>query len=372
MWRLKISLCLAVLVGLAPWATRAPAGEVDQETAGKFVQLERELAQAFQDKKYEAAAEKCRAQIELLPNRSDPHYNLACSLARQGKKDEAFASLTKAAEFGYADAAHMQEDDDLATLRDDERFAQLTQKITAKEKTASYEKGAEIKGLKTVEDYPEGGLRYRLRLAEDASAEKPNRLVIWLHPSGGSMNNVFEGLAPLFVKHGFATLVLTRKQWMGWNDTDANKLLNKTLPAVAKVRGIDARRPLLMGYSAGGQLALQLWALAPGKFGGMILDAAYPIDMEKYQRGQQGVQPLPKDDAVKKTPIFVLVGSKDGGAQLWKQVEKEWQDAGVPLAIHRIAEKGHTWLFGQKEVAELEKWLEANAGEKLDPARENK
>ena len=48
-----------------------------------------------------------------------------------------------------------------------------------------YRPGKEIAGVKTGEDFPEGGLRYRLRMDPEATAEKPNKLIVWLHPSGG-------------------------------------------------------------------------------------------------------------------------------------------------------------------------------------------
>ena len=59
--------------------------------------------------------------------KKDPivHYNLACSLALVGKKDEAFQALEKAIEHGYSDFEHLKRDSDLKTLRDDPRFKTL-------------------------------------------------------------------------------------------------------------------------------------------------------------------------------------------------------------------------------------------------------
>ena len=144
-------------------------------------------------------------------------------------------------------------------------------------------------------------------MSEDATPLKPNRLVIWLHPSGGSMNNAAESLAPQLAKQGYALLVMTKKNWMGWNGEDAGKLMNKTLPEIAKIPGINAVKPILLGYSAGGQIALQLWEQNGAKFGGLVLDAAYPIDMAKYAKGQAAPIDLPKDVATRKVPMFVLV-----------------------------------------------------------------
>ena len=59
--------------------------------------------------------------------KDDPviHYNLACSFALVGEKDEAFQALEKAIGFGYSDFEHLKRDSDLKILRDDPRFQLL-------------------------------------------------------------------------------------------------------------------------------------------------------------------------------------------------------------------------------------------------------
>lgn len=49
-------------------------------------------------------------------------YNLACSYARLNNKDKAFESLTKAVNAGFMQAAQLNNDTDLASLREDARF----------------------------------------------------------------------------------------------------------------------------------------------------------------------------------------------------------------------------------------------------------
>jgi len=52
-------------------------------------------------------------------------YNLACSLALAARHDEAIEALTQALELGYDDYEWMKKDSDLASLRDDTRFASI-------------------------------------------------------------------------------------------------------------------------------------------------------------------------------------------------------------------------------------------------------
>ncbi len=61
----------------------------------------------------------------LRPDDPGVLYNLSCSLALTGRRDEAFRQLALAVENGYRDHGHMATDMDLASLRGDERFMAL-------------------------------------------------------------------------------------------------------------------------------------------------------------------------------------------------------------------------------------------------------
>ena len=62
--------------------------------------------------------------------KKDPivHYNLACSFALVGEKEEAFLALGRAVKLGYHDFEHLKRDPDLKSLHDDPRFKTLTPK----------------------------------------------------------------------------------------------------------------------------------------------------------------------------------------------------------------------------------------------------
>ena len=354
-----------VLPALALFLGSVHAQDSNREKAMQFMKLDGEVHAAFQAKDYDKAIQLCQKQLELLPARPEPHYNIACALARQGKKDEALAVLAKAIEGGYADAAHMRQDDDLESLRKEKQFEELAAKALARFKSDMeklYDKGADIAGVKTLEGSPEGGLRWRLRMSPTATPEKPNRLIVWLHPSGGSMNKQAEGFAAEFVKRGFALLVPTMKQWLSWSPAEMQTLMNVSIPDAAKTPGIDKRKPILMGYSAGGQGALMMYQENAASLGGLILDAAYPIDPVLQGQGRIALMSLPQGEEklapFKKVPLFVLVGAADGGARLWQEADNRWRELGVPLTVTIVPGQGHTWLFGKSETAALYTWLE--------------
>ncbi|MHC4400239.1 MAG: tetratricopeptide repeat protein [Planctomycetota bacterium] len=92
------------------------------QVQAKHVVLEAQIAALFKTGQYAEAEKRCRAAIGLIPHNPIPHYNLACALARQGRVDEALASLEKAVELGFSRVDQLKTDDDLASLREHERF----------------------------------------------------------------------------------------------------------------------------------------------------------------------------------------------------------------------------------------------------------
>jgi predicted esterase len=185
------------------------------------------------------------------------------------------------------------------------------------------------------------------------------------------MDDVVEKMSPKFARDGYALLVLTQKNYSFWTDADVTALMDKTLPEVSKIDGVDAKKPILLGFSAGGQVALQLWRQHPDAYGGLVVDAAYPLDMEKYAAGQVAPFALPKDPAIKACPIFVLVGGADGGSKMWSAVEKTWRDAEIPLSVYIKAGAGHAWLFDKEHASFLHDWLK-QVGEGQLPTKESK
>ena len=65
----------------------------------------------------------------LRPSDAVVRYNLACSLALLGRADEAFEALGQAVDQGYRDLKHLDADADLASLREDPRFAALRERV---------------------------------------------------------------------------------------------------------------------------------------------------------------------------------------------------------------------------------------------------
>ncbi len=70
--------------------------------------------------------------VRLRPESPRAFYNLACSYALLGRPEDALGALERALEYGFDDAQHLARDDDLKSLRDDPRFAEIIVRVRAK------------------------------------------------------------------------------------------------------------------------------------------------------------------------------------------------------------------------------------------------
>jgi tetratricopeptide (TPR) repeat protein len=187
---------LILVIGIAPAQETQHQLSAEQKRA-RYLELQQAIQRDFAQKQYDQAEKRCLELIDLVPKDPSGQYNLACAQARQGKTDQSLAALEKAVTLGFGDSQHIRDDPDLEGLRKNPRFEAIlrrAQTLEAEQAKGSYEKPSDMEGVKTVERQPEGGLRYHLRMSPEASKAKPARLVVWLHPSGGSGNRLAESL----------------------------------------------------------------------------------------------------------------------------------------------------------------------------------
>jgi len=333
--------------------------------------LNAEVARHFAKKDYAGALRVLDALRSHQPDNPDIFYNMACALALGGDKEQAIRAIELAALNGYHHYQQLRNDGDLDSLRDDERFKDVAEKVLKNERELlpPYEKGLVISSAHMVEMWPAGGLNVRVRFSKHATPENKHRLVIWMHPGGGSLNDVFESITTTFTRRGFATLVPTQKSWRGWSNRDAEALLVHTLPQVQRIEGIDVARPVLMGYDAGAQKALELWAANPAAYGGIIVSGGYPIDVAHYRETKE-LKTIDVGDGADKTPVLAIIGELDQrgmGAKVWRKAEQKLKAKGVPLTVVYSKGRAHEWLADDEQDA-LRAWLEQVAQGKVPGA----
>ena len=68
-------------------------------------------------------------KMEYATNLQNSYYNLSCTYALTGKKNEAIENFRKSIEAGYFNYYHVLEDSDLDTLRNEDEFKRLVESI---------------------------------------------------------------------------------------------------------------------------------------------------------------------------------------------------------------------------------------------------
>lgn len=144
--RIPTSVLLLVLAGAcahapastpekstAPAVAEAPVAELPfMEPPGKpmpgWQLVKRGDALMGEGKHAEALALYTQA-MEAGNTRDNTAYSAACALALLGRKQEALAQLSRAAEWGFRNAQWMQQDENLASLRSEPGFTALAARI---------------------------------------------------------------------------------------------------------------------------------------------------------------------------------------------------------------------------------------------------
>ena len=85
-----------------------------------------EAYSAYDAGDYEAALAKQRVVVEKRPGDPVAHFNAGCFAARAGRTDEALEHLGRAVEINERIKELIATDEDLDSIREDQRFAELT------------------------------------------------------------------------------------------------------------------------------------------------------------------------------------------------------------------------------------------------------
>ncbi|MFW6163128.1 MAG: TPR end-of-group domain-containing protein, partial [Planctomycetota bacterium] len=81
---------------------------------------------------YDKALAQYRKALELEPENSVAHYNIACTYSEMKEIDNALDALETAVECGYEDVEWMEKDEDLDNLRDQPRYQAIVRALREK------------------------------------------------------------------------------------------------------------------------------------------------------------------------------------------------------------------------------------------------
>lgn len=95
------------------------------QRARRVAAIHRQLPSLFKEGKYDKARQLLGRILDIDPNNTIAHYNLACAYSRLDQPAKALDALTRSIELGYADIRHMQKDPDLASIRGTEQYQDI-------------------------------------------------------------------------------------------------------------------------------------------------------------------------------------------------------------------------------------------------------
>jgi predicted esterase len=234
--RALLGILAAALLSAAATPTRAATPrEQLRERMQQASQLVRDAISLMGEKEYDDAIAKLTEADRLVPGRPIIQYNLACALARAGKSEKALAALERSILTGYTDHAHMQADEDLASLRELAEFQQLV--------ALARKRGRPKEPIVFV---PRG---YR----KDGDRVYP--LFVTLHGAGGTANGMLQWATRSLGRTDYFVLAPFGSVRVGpgytWNTTDMATVATK----IAELRKTYRIGPIyLFGFSAGGHI----------------------------------------------------------------------------------------------------------------------
>ena len=97
------------------------------ETPPSPLELERAIMRAFDKGDYDRAAAFIEESLEARPGDPRMLYNLACAYCRGGRLEDATSALYRSVKAGFEDFTHMEDDPDLAAIRDRELYKAIVE-----------------------------------------------------------------------------------------------------------------------------------------------------------------------------------------------------------------------------------------------------
>lgn len=232
------------------------------------------MARRAADKKnYEIAA---IAQYWHVQKARTGQYDLACYLAQTGKIDPAFYWLQLAALEEGVDTRHAQRDEDLTLLRADRRWSQVLQFM---EDCNRYFETADLS--RTV-----------LVLPKDYKKMDAIPAVVWMHGFGSKPEDLVNESVQKWADTLHVALIgVSATQPRGphsfvWAE-EGERNIKRLQTAMAEVSDrvtIEKGKVILMGFSQGAQVGLEIAVQSPEEFAGaIVLSPGATLNLDKIK-----------------------------------------------------------------------------------------
>jgi len=281
---------------------------------------------AYNRADYVSAVEISHQLLAIEPHSPIHEYNLACVLALQGRREDAFRWVREAAGHGFSNDELFRNDADLQSLRGDARFQELLALVVENRKRLGVRFDPRLIGKPLIIAPPPD---------ED---EAPYPVVIALHGYGGTAE-AFADVWRDIVTRRRVLLVLPRALeparggGFSWGTVDsAEMIVEEALAHAAQRYRVDAERVVLAGFSQGGFMAYNVGMRLADRLRGVVPVAG------RYDPALAS----PPDVPTGRMPRFVLiVGSEDYTLAANRKAAAELAAAGLHAKLEVIDGLGH-------------------------------
>jgi predicted esterase len=303
-------------------------------------QLQERIRQAFDEEDWPAAIEAGTRLARAQPAGGVAAYNVACAYSRSGDTAGALKWLGESARLGFAITRLLNEDPDLAAVRDEDGFAEIVERVERNRREEFEWFSNTAREAEPLVILPDG-----------YDPEVPAPLIIVLHGRGDSGKSIARAWDEVANETG-AILVAPdalRPLWTGyeWRFVDESVwYVLLTLDRVRERYSVDEQRIVLTGFSQGAHVALVTALRHPERFCGLVpVSGDFDPRLEVIPPAEDG--PTPR--------VWLLIGSEDRSAQSYREAHKAFRAAGWTAKL-RI-EKGLGHVFPVRDRKELRKVL---------------
>lgn len=179
--------------------------------------------------------------------------------------------------------------------------------------------------------------------AERSPGKASQPLVVWLHPAGSLMHEELErDWWPAFEKAGCALMLPESASKDGWTPSDAGSVMRCIDDALVRDPRLSAKRVVLFGFSAGGQLALDLARTRGERLAGVVTMAAYPVSLATRQLA------LPPPAFKDNLSFFLICGRRDGGLLACRPAVLHLKKQGFHAILREVPGLPHAFVPGEK------------------------
>jgi len=284
--------------------------------------------------KYELALKAAEEIVDRHPESGTWHFFTGALLAMLGQTDDALDHLQICADNRYSGVASFEQNSDLDSLREDERFIAILGIIQATAQARIDEFQKEAKRHKPDSYYPE-------------SNDKKRPLIIALHGTGMDGKSMLDAIKETAENQGAILICPDALRPSGrgfsWTYRDESKwFVNHLIADAIENQNADPERVILIGFSQGANIALILGQNQPDTFLAVV-----PI-CGHYESQNAETTTTP-------APFYLMSGARDPWKKTYIKAKRDFTSAGGAVQTRILAGKGHQLPAGQSGTKEYTK-----------------